>query len=151
MTKLGAADSFNPLYIGSRLPTNMAATPPWTCPVVSIPSTSGHVFQPMRDPAIALLAVPFQSPLHRVTSSNSANGCQGPERRLVSIPSTSGHVFQRMRDVAHGITRYRFQSPLHRVTSSNVFGSCSSATLCLVSIPSTSGHVFQHRDISDFD
>jgi len=85
---------------------------------VSIPSSSGHVFRPIRNKR-PMDRAEFQSPLRRGTSSDTRNG------------------------YLKGFDNERFQSPLRRGTSSDLGRMAQTDQASRVSIPSSSGHVFR--------
>src|SRR5579872_6683814 len=115
-----AGSRFSPLFIGARVPAEILVAVGIIAAIVSVPSSSGHVFQRRERFASACPASPFQSPLHRGTCS-SYLACLDPRTNgSVSVPSSSGHVFQ----------------PGWRGALFNLY-------LRLVSVPSSSGHVFQ--------
>src|SRR5579872_161074 len=118
--------------------------------MVSVPSSSGHVFQ--------RLPRPTQLPSRSVSVPSSsghvfqplADGNLDGVFLVVSVPSSSGHVFQPRETLASEPLIDMFQSPLHRGTCSSVDSSCILPSEKSVSVPSSSGHVFQQSEASAF-
>src|SRR6266496_1433637 len=94
MTSARAA-RFSPLFLGARLSTAEASTGSPSTTTVSVPSSSGHDFQPDTT----------EHPSCSITD--------------VSVPSSSGHDFQLWNRAVPGSSHRPFQSPLPRGTTFN--------------------------------
>jgi hypothetical protein len=139
------AEDFSPLFIGAHVSTPAAGWPHVRADAISVPSSSGHTFQPRTMNSKAHMPSRFQSPLHRGTRFNSRSSVTRKRSRFyfsplfigahvstkkrhgmagaagqISVPSSSGHTFQRCRQAERrGCDQDSFQSPLHRGTRFN--------------------------------
>ena len=111
---------------------------------VSIPSSSGHVFGlALRSAIRSRHNRRFQSPRHRGMSSDSdqASRC-GRYRGRFQSPRHRGMSSDRSQRAMRRSRRWQFQSPRHRGMSSDRRCRHRVNARLTVSIPSSSGHVF---------
>ncbi len=88
---------FSPLFIGAQVSTRHRADARAGNDALSVPSSSGHRFQLMRQHDDAASMADFQSPLHRGTGFNDLSRYLRHRLRSLSVPSSSGHRFQPLR------------------------------------------------------
>ena len=117
---LDTTRTFSPLFIGAQVSTGKAVRACWIQRGLSVPSSSGHRFQPARSPGLPTSSYSFQSPLHRGTGFNASARCNCNWLIVCfQSPLHRGTGFNIHRSPAQSPGPLIFQSPLHRGTGFN--------------------------------